>query len=75
MQVWKKMGREERREFLEWVLDMQSKRWDVGSEKYDSENAGFQGQPLEHLAEELFDALCYCYYAMRQRHFRGLREE
>ena len=41
-------------------------RWKKGIKKYDSEKLGFQGDPLAHLEEELYDALLYVHYLRRK---------
>ena len=64
---WKDVKPEDRNSFLEWLVENQKHRMEVGERKYNSSEIGFQGDPLQHAAEELFDALFYVFYAMRER--------
>ena len=64
---WRRVTSEIREKFVEHVASALQKRGDEGERKYQSSKKGFQGDPLEHLEEELLDALFYLWYAKRQR--------
>lgn len=64
---WKKVQQEDRDAFLKWLTENQSQRMEEGERKYKSSVHGFQGDPLQHAAEEAFDLLFYIFYAMRER--------
>ena len=64
---WKKIDTATRRDFLRWILEKQGERMRHGEEKYHGEQLGFQGDPLVHASEELFDGLFFVFYAMRER--------
>lgn len=64
---WRSMGPKDRAEFLAWTNQELESRWQVGNERYQSEANGFQGDPFEHLGEELLDALLYWYWEKRRR--------
>ena len=53
-------------DYLGWAAELAEGRLDEGREKY---GPLFRGDPLHHLAEELVDALYYC-FAAEQRHQR-----
>ena len=53
----------EYRQVWEMVSDIMLDRWDKGQEAYGNE---FSGLPLQHLEEELYDALFYTIFALRQ---------
>ena len=65
--AWRDMGDKERTDFIQWITESANRRWIVGDNKYHSSALGFQGDPLNHLIEELQDALLYAYYLRRQR--------
>ena len=64
---WREVNDEIRKDFLEWLIANQRLRMEAGERKYQSSLIGFQGDPLRHAAEELFDGLFYIFWAMRQR--------
>lgn len=61
---WRDLSIEERQKYEKWIIEETITRQTVGRLKYGDE---FQGDPLQHLKEELLDALFYCWVAMRQR--------
>ena len=62
--MWRDLSIEERQKYEKWLLEEAVQRQTVGRQKYGDV---FQGDPLQHLKEELLDALFYCWVAMRQR--------
>ena len=66
MDKWRSMAVADQVEFLQWSNRRIQRRLVNGQETYKSDIYGFQGDPLEHLADELLDALVYCWYLMRQ---------
>ena len=66
-ELWREVDSEIRDEFIKWIVGNQEERMAAGEAKYQSSLLGFQGDPLQHAAEELFDGLFYIFYAMRQR--------
>ena len=63
---WATMKLADKTAYKAWALSHIDQRWELGKNKYDSEEQGFQGNPLEHLIEELFDAMLYTYYTLRR---------
>ena len=61
---WRTISDKEREVFLNWVLGSSTARSEYGKDEYGED---FQGDPLIHLAEELFDSLFYVYAALKQR--------
>ena len=61
---WRDLGELERKEFLEWILEAEKLRQEVGIAKY---GYNFVGDPLDQLIEELFDALFYAWVELRKR--------
>ena len=67
MPVWRRVSRAIYDRFFEWVHKSQVARMEHGIKKYKSCEEGFKGDPLQHASEEVFDAIFYVYYAMRER--------
>ena len=61
---WRDLSPPHRANFIQWQFDTAVERNKIGEEQYGNT---FQGDPLEHLKEELMDALFYCYQAIRER--------
>lgn len=64
---WRRMQEEDFEDFNNWLTDEFEKAWEKGDEKYNSYEDGFQGDPFQHLKEELLGALVYWYYEDRRR--------
>jgi len=63
---WRILGPNERIEFGQWVESHLGKRKDKGLAKYGNR---FQGDPIDHLIEELVDALLYAW--VLEKRYRG----
>ncbi len=61
----KGLGTEEA-EFDAWIAEQFDARWQLGRERYHADNKVFRGDPLQHLTEELFDALVYLWVLRRK---------
>lgn len=61
---WRDLSGEQRWEFVHEQSGRMMQRYKVGAIEYGDT---FQGDPLDHLEEELMDALFYCWTARRQR--------
>ena len=61
---WRILSSDDRMEYLRWVGDLMVSRQTAGRQIYGDT---FQGDPLSNLAEELIDALFYCFQAWRER--------
>ncbi len=68
---WRSMNGEDRDKFISWTECSLYSRMDLGREKYQSDIKGFQGNPLDHLIEELLDALLYAYWEKRRQSEEG----
>jgi len=64
---WRSMTNADYDQFLEWVDTNTLDRWQLGKERYQSDIKGFQGDPLDHAIEEMFDALLYLWIAKRRQ--------
>ena len=64
---WRRMQEEDFEGFQEWLTDEFEKAWEHGDKKYNSYQDGFQGDPFQHLKEELLGALVYWFYEDRRR--------
>ena len=49
-------------------------RWEKGRRKYQSDELGFQGDPLTHALEEAYDLVIYLEYLVRERESAGSRQ-
>jgi hypothetical protein len=65
--TWRELGDKQRGDFMVWVEENMGRRLESGRERYGDI---FDGSPLKHAAEEMFDALLYIYYAMREQEAR-----
>ena len=61
---WRSTTIEVRTEFLGWAQGELSVRQVLGDQRFRDE---FQGDPLDHLIEELLDALFYAWMERRKR--------
>ena len=66
MEAWRSMKVTEQVELAQRVKHQVLDRLQKGNVRYQSMRLGFQGQPLEHLRQELLDALIYLEYLERQ---------
>jgi len=64
---WRKLPSPVRSEFIQWVDERTADR-----QRYGHQTHGdlFKGDPLDHLVEELFDALFYAWQEKRRQHER-----
>jgi len=67
MESWRSMKGEDQSEFLCWINGSLHDRWGLGKEKYDSDNQGFQGNPLDHAIEEALDLVLYLFMEKRRQ--------
>lgn len=67
LEPWRRMDADARAELLAWAQAEMAERLAIGQDKYKSEERGFRGDPLDHLENELLDALVYAWYVRRQR--------
>ena len=65
--AWRKLDLDDRTDFLIWVKTALRYRAGLGEEKYQSREKGFQGDPFEHLEQELLDALFYLWVEKRRQ--------
>ena len=65
---WRKVSKSLYHAFFDHVGYNQEKRAEHGMRKYKSDKKGFIGDPLDHLEEEIYDAMFYAYYSKGQRH-------
>ena len=66
MEPWRRMRKEDQRDFLRDVVVKLDRRLKAGAEEYESEKYGFVGDPLTHLEHELLDGLAYIHYLRRK---------
>ena len=69
---WRDASPEQRKIFRNWVEVNLQERERLGMMRYHNDpdnpqNYDMKGDPLEHLVEELFDALFYAFYARKER--------
>lgn len=64
---WRSMQLEDQEQFHTWLYTNLKQRWYLGKEKYQLDIHGFQGNPLDHLIEELLNALLYAYWERRRQ--------
>lgn len=64
---WRSMTIADYDQFLEWVDTNTLNRWNLGKERYQSDVKGFQGDPIDHAIEEMFDGLLYLWMAKRRQ--------
>ena len=62
--AWRTLGAEERMAFYTWTIRKLQSREQKGVGKY---GLVFRGDPLDHLEEELLDALLYVYQEKRRQ--------
>lgn len=60
---WRDLSDDPRSDFLTWVGSSMSERQQFGRDAYGDT---FEGDPLDHLIEELLDALFYAWVAKRR---------
>ena len=61
---WRRLNADDRLEYAQWIVNLVVSRQAAGRKTYGDT---FVGDPLQHLSEELIDALFYCFQAQRQR--------
>ena len=67
MGSWRDMGSAQQRAMTTWALYGLRDRMELGNQRYNSKELGFQGDPLDHAIEEWLDMGVYLFYAKRQR--------
>jgi hypothetical protein len=63
---WRSNKETDYQNFLTWIRTNYQERRALGVKKY---GTVFQGRPLQHAADELFDALFYIYKEMERQSF------
>ncbi len=69
--AWRKLEPADRTDFYLWAKTSLMYREELGEKKYRSREKGFQGDPFEHLEEELLDALFYLWIEKRRQGLEG----
>lgn len=67
---WRKLELYQRHEFRFWLDEQMQKRLEKGRKKYGDK---FQGNPMDHLIEELLDGLFYAY--MTKKYVQSLKSD
>ena len=69
--AWRKLEPADRADFMMWVKSSLIYQEEIGEDKYHSREKGFQGDPLEHLEQEIFDAIFYLWEEKRRQGLEG----
>jgi hypothetical protein len=75
IESWRELNPDILKEYKGWVSRQILDRYLTGVSEYDSEERGFQGNPLEELVMELFDSIFYIFMELRKQGLITIRED